>query len=148
MRLLNSDPTPNTLKSLQSNQNRMLRAINGSKISDRISTESMLMKFGLLSVNQLCAKIKLIEIWKSQNNEDYPIKLDPYRPTTSIIHLHDTRVQPNRVFNDSCKLKKSESSFHMDSARLWNASPPEIRLAANISLAKTATHKFCKTLPV
>ena len=40
-RLNESDPTPASLKSLQMTQNRMLRAINGSKISDRISTESM-----------------------------------------------------------------------------------------------------------
>ena len=91
VRLTNSDLTPACLKSLQTNQNRMLRAIIGSKISDRVSTESMLKKFGLLSVSQLCAKIKLIEIWKSLNKEYYPINLDPYRLVTSLSHYHDTR---------------------------------------------------------
>ena len=33
--------------------------INGTKIKDKISSKSMLIKFGLLSVNQLAAKIKL-----------------------------------------------------------------------------------------
>ena len=38
----------------------------------------MLEKFQILSVNQLAAKIKLIETWKSINVEGCPIKLDPY----------------------------------------------------------------------
>ena len=45
------------MKALQVTQNCMLRAINGSKISDKVSTESMLKKFNFLSVNQLAASI-------------------------------------------------------------------------------------------
>ena len=57
----------------------MLRAINCTKIKDKISIKSMLDKFQLLSVSQLAAKIKLIEVWKSINKEDYPIRLDAYK---------------------------------------------------------------------
>ena len=64
------------IKSLQLNQNRMLRAINGTKIKDRISIESMLTKFNLLSVNQLAAQIKLTEVWKASNVENYAITLE------------------------------------------------------------------------
>ena len=62
VRLAESDPTPVLLKSLQVTQNRLLRALNNSRIKDRISVKSMLDKFGLLSVNQLAAKIKLVEV--------------------------------------------------------------------------------------
>ena len=55
------------MKSLQLTQNRMLRALNGSKIKDRVSISSMLTKFKLISVNQLAAQIKLTEVWKSVN---------------------------------------------------------------------------------
>ena len=107
----------------------------------------MLEKFGLLSVNQLAAKIKLIEVWKTLNRPDYPINLEPYKHE-SKRNDHDLRTQLNRVFDDKCKLKKSESSFHIDSARLWNASPLEIRSAININLAKNVIHRFCMSLPV
>ena len=87
---------------------------------------------GLLSVNQLAAKIKLIEVWKTLNRPDYPLKLDPYKPTNQHSG-HDLRIQPNLIFNDSCKLKKSEFSFQVDSAKIWNISPPEIRVAKSLN---------------
>ena len=30
-----------------------------------------------MSVNQLATSIKLVEVWKSTNINDYPIKLEP-----------------------------------------------------------------------
>jgi hypothetical protein len=95
--------------------NRMLRAINGMK--DRVSTKSMLNKFDLLSVNQLEAKIKLIEVWKSINETGFPLTLDSYKPHNTD-QSRNLRQKPNRVFDDMCRLHKSESSFHIDEARL------------------------------
>ena len=137
------------MKSLQLTQNRMLRAINGSKIKDRISISSMLTKFNLLSVNQLAAQIKLTEVWKSQNVPGYPIIMDPYNqgatiPTTTL-HL---RPKPTRTFNDSSRLMVSKYSFIVDSARLWNLAPPEITMAATLNLAKKAILAHVKSLPV
>ena len=66
------------MKSLQVTQNKMLRVLNGTQIKDKISTVSLLEKFGLLSVNQLAAKIKLLKGWKIVNNNDYPLSLEPY----------------------------------------------------------------------
>ena len=71
------DPKPVYMKELQLTQNRLLRALNNSKIKDRISTKSMLDKFDLLSVNQLAAQIKLIEAWKSVYLEGYTIVMEP-----------------------------------------------------------------------
>ena len=67
-----------SMKSLQLTQNRLLRAINNTKVKDKISIKSMLSKFGLLSVNQLAAQIKLTEVWKSIHVENYAITLAPY----------------------------------------------------------------------
>ena len=107
--------TPNETKSangkgLQLTQNRMLRAINGSKNSDKISTESMLAKFKMLSVNQLSAQIKLKEVWKSMNCPNYPIKFEPYNSALAD-GSHTLRMKENRIFNDNCRLQKSRSSF-------------------------------------
>ena len=109
-----TDSTSACLKSLQLTQNTMLRAINGSKIKDKVSTKSMLIKFDLLSVNQLAAKIKLIEVWKSVQKEGYSLSLEPYRPK-STINGHDLRDQKNRTFNYSCKHSKSmQLSYRME----------------------------------
>ena len=45
----------------------MARFLNGTKF--------LLEQANLLSVNQLNAKIKLQEVWKAINIEDYPIKI-------------------------------------------------------------------------
>ena len=60
------DPKPTHMKELQLTQNRLLRALNNSKIKD---------KFNLLSVNQLAARIKLLEVWKAVHVEGYAIVL-------------------------------------------------------------------------
>ena len=137
------------LKSLQLTQNRMLRAINCSKIKDRISIQSMLTKFNLLSVNQLAAQIKLIEVWKSVNMESYAISLDPYKPLRPDQGAaHNLRHQTNRIFNDTSKFRISKLSFSVDAARLWNLAPDPVRLASTIGTAKAAILVHVKTLPI
>ena len=127
------------MKDLQLTQNRLLRVLNSTKIKDKISIRSMLEKFDLLSVNQLAAKIKLIGVWKIFNKPDHPLNLDPYERNKKVLS-HDLRIQPNRIFDDSCKLKKSQMSFHKDAARLWNASTPEIRTDGSLDIAKKAIY--------
>ena len=48
---------------------------------------SLLEKFGLLSVNQPAAKIKLVEVWKSIHKEGNPIRLEPYNPNLMSKNL-------------------------------------------------------------
>ena len=69
--LLN-DVITQEFKDIQKNQNKLLRYLNNTRISDMISTKSILEKFNLLSVNQLNAQIKLCDIWKAVNVTDYP----------------------------------------------------------------------------
>ena len=144
-----SEPEPKTemMKALQLTQNRMLRLLNNCRIKDRISSESILKKFKLLSVNQLAAQIKLNEVWKSINKDGYPIQLDPYNS-----HLNQTgpmlRPQPNRVFNDSSRLHLAESSFTIDAARVWNHSPLDVRSATSLDIAKKRIRLFVKSLPI
>ena len=125
----------------------MLRAINGSKISDKISIESMLAKFNLLSVNRLSAQIKLKEVCKSLNCPNYPTKLDPYNRTL-VDGSHALRTKENIIFNDNCRLQKSKSSFNVDAARLCNAAPQSVRNAATNYEAKRAILDFVKNLPL
>ena len=144
----NADTTRSgPMKSLQLTQNRMLRAINGSRTSDLISTEALLKKFGLLSVNQLAAQIKLIEVWKSINLEGYPLTLDPYTNPDRMVTI-ELRPQTTRTFDDSSKLKISSQSFCIDAARLWNVAPTTIKTATTLTAAKTSILNFVKSLPI
>ena len=147
VRLSNDDPKSENLKALQLTQNRMLRMINNNRIKDMISTKSILEKFGLMSVNQTAASIKLVEVWKSINQEGYPITFEPYNTNLSNQN-HNLRPQSKRVLKDNCRLKKCESSFSIDAARLWNEAPKEITDAPNLGAAKAAVRRFCKTLPL
>ena len=135
------------MKALQQTQNRMLRAINNSKIADWVSVTSMLTKFNLLLVNQLAAQIKLTEVWKSVNIKDYAISLDPYNKAQNPSEM-ELRPKPTRIFDDSARLANSKYSFNVDSARLWNLAPTAITQAQTLSLAKKAILTHVKTLPV
>ena len=53
----------------------MLRFLNNKKISDKISTRSILQKMELLSVNQLIVQIKLGDMWKATHIDNYPTKI-------------------------------------------------------------------------
>ena len=63
-------------KAIQIIQNNLLRSLNGTKVKDMISIDSLLEKFGVLSVNQLNAQVKLAEIWKALHVDDYPLKIE------------------------------------------------------------------------
>ena len=134
-------------KSLQLTQNRMLRVINNSRIKDKISVESMLKKFNLLSVNQLAAQIKLQEVWKSVNIEKYGITLDPYNDLLPLSG-HSLRPKANRTFKDSTRLVLAEHSFTIDAAKLWNAAPISVTSATSLSLAKKSIRLYVLTLPI
>ena len=141
------DKKSSAMKSLQLTQNRMLRAINNSKIRDQVSVTSLLQKFNLLSVNQLAAQIKLTEVWKSVNIEGYPVLMDPYNRTQNSTTI-DLRLQPTRTFDDTARLATSKYSFNVDAARLWNLAPPDITSAQTLAVAKKAILAHAKSLPV
>ena len=147
VRTSESEISGGNMKALQITQNKLLRVLNGTRIKDKISIRSMLTKFELLSVNQLAAKIKLIEVWKTINRANYPLILESYSQS-EILPSHDLRAQSNRIYNDTCRLRKSESSFHKDAARLWNLAPMNIHNAHSLEMAMKAIDKYCNSLPV
>ena len=140
-----------SLKALQLTQNRMLRAINGSRVKDKVNVKSMLDKFNLLSVNQLSAQIKLTEVWKSENVEGYALSFEPYkrpRPNQDLISDLSLRPRANRIYNDIARLQISKHSFNIDAARLWNLAPREITSANSLSAAKAAILIHVKSFPI
>ena len=58
-------------------------------LKDKVPTKKLLDQVGMLSVNQLNARIKLQEIWKATKIEDYPLKI---RLQESTLHTINTRA--------------------------------------------------------
>ena len=54
----------------------MIRMVDNVSFKEHIKSADLLQKYGLLSVNQLAAQIKLLEAWKSVNLENYPIQME------------------------------------------------------------------------
>ena len=46
----------------------------GLDLKDKIKTKSISQLLKMLSINQINAQVKLTEMWKAMNIEDYPIK--------------------------------------------------------------------------
>ena len=115
----------------------------GSKISDKISIESMLAKFNLLSVNRLSAQIKLKEVRKSLNCLNYPTKLATYNRAL-VDGSHALSTKENRIFNNNFRLQKTKSSFNINAARLWNSAPQSVRNAITNYEAKKGYLGLCK----
>ena len=53
----------------------MARFLNNKTLKDRVCTKTLLNNVNMLSVNQLNARIKIQEIWKTQNIKNYPIEI-------------------------------------------------------------------------
>ena len=137
------------MTTLQLTQNNLLRMLNKTKVADKVSISSMLNKFGLLSVNQLAAQIKLTEVWKLINVENCPLNLEPFNPNLNQGELsHNLRPKQTKTFKDTARLRVSKCSFNIDAAKIWNVAPSDIQKATTLSSAKTAIKKFCLTLPV
>ena len=127
------DPQTGQLKKLQKTQNELLRFLNNSKISDKVSTDSILKKLNMCSVNQLNTKIKLTEMWKSVNvpNRNFDIKKtelkDGMRSSRSISN--------GKLIEDGIS-SRATSTFLNYSTRAWNKAPNSIKIVTLFLMPK------------
>ena len=145
MRLSTNDWECMEFKSIQMVQNKLLRALNGTKVKDMISTVSLLEKFGMLAVNQLNVQIKLLEIWKSLNVEKYPLTVQQQSTDHSGMA---TKADQSQRPVEIGKTILTQKSCISDAIRVWNQAPDKIKRCLSISQAKKEIKAFVKTLPV
>ena len=100
-----------------------------------------------ISVNQLAAEIKLTEAWKIMNVPGYPISLEPNNPLRNTGD-RVVRETSTKQWKENAKYKNSRESFYIDTGKLWNSAPMEIKNAENISIAKTKIKTFCRSLVI
>ena len=141
-----SDPSCSDIEAIQKCQNKLLRILNGTRISDQVSTKSMLVKFKMLSVNQLMAQIKLFEMWKSIHVNNYPIHTELLSPNEDGLQ---TRASSSGLHIKEGKVTNlSERTFLNDAIHIWNQSPNEIKECVSLYSAKKAIKSFVATLPI
>ena len=105
----------------------------------------MLTKMKIKSVNQINAKIKLSEMWKSVNIINYPIK-------TNLLSSSDdyaqTRALSNGQLQEVLTTNISQRSFINDEMHIWNKALSNIKLYVTLTSAKMAINTFVLTLPI
>ena len=145
VRTSQTDPTNSNMKSAQTAQNKLLRMLDRVTLKDHITSESLLIKYNLPSVNQLAAEIKLTEAWKTQNINNYPFKLEANNPNRCDGD-RIVRASTTKKWKDMSKSKAASVSISRDCAKLWNNAPADIINAKSLCEAKRLIKKYSRTL--
>ena len=131
--------------SIQKIQNDLMRYLAGCQLKDKVSIRSLLDKLNMVSVNQLNAQIKLLEMWKSLHVEDYPLELKQQETREGMAM---TRAAKKGQPCDLGRTQLTHSTCISDAIKMWNAAPCEIKESKSLYQAKREIKKFAKTLPV
>ena len=94
----------------------------------------------MLSVNQLNAQIRLLEIWKSVNVSDYPLKCAHYNEGTNV---RLTRAQTSGKLIEPGKNNTIKTCIS-DAIRIWNIAPSELKNSKSIYAAKKQSNCLSK----
>ena len=97
VRTANTDTECQDLRAIQLVQNKLLRSLNNTKLSDRVSTAYLLEKFNMLSVNQINAQSKLLEVWKALNVPKYPLKSNSNQKTKKEPERGLTKIKDHVI---------------------------------------------------
>ena len=145
VRTLETDPTQSHLKELQKAQNKLLRLLNNTRLKDMVRTKSIAQELKMLSVNQINAQVKLTEMWKMQNVDNYPIQCEKQvvnneQCTTRAVSRGDLVLKGQTLIN--------QSTFINDASRHWNNAPNSIKRCNSLFSVKSEIKKHVMTLPL
>ena len=122
IRWSNLDTKHGPLMQLQKTQNKLLRFLNNTKISDKISTEQILENLNMCSINQLNAKIKLTEMWKMTHAKLIPPIIKKLEMSNGT---RGSRSVTNGKLMEDGRSDKAKATFINDATRAWNKVPAE-----------------------
>ena len=148
VRLTEEDKKMKNIKATQLAQNKMLRLLDGSRVKDKRRIWDMLEKFGMLSINQTIAQIKLTEAWKANKDDNYPIKLRWTRENAEGTEQQNTSQTTQHTQREGGKTTQAEQSFARDTGKVWNQAPKEIKESKTLGAAKNLIKIYCKMLPI
>ena len=95
----------------------------------------------MMSVNQTQAQIKLVEMWKSKNIDNYPIK-------PSIITVTENGTTTRSATAGLFRQNETPSTFIGDATRIWIQTSTEFKSAKTLKSAKALAKSYAKELPI
>ena len=145
IRISERDPNPTCIDGIKVIYHDLLRLLTSSKRKDHTSIESMLKQIGWLSINQMSSEIRLLEVWKGLNQDNYCLNelIEKAESNTGI-----TRSAGLNKLKTVFKSKLRDNSFVYPSVQLWNSAPPDITTETIESRARKAIRAYVKTLPI
>ena len=93
----------------------------------------------MLSVKQLNAKVKLQEVWKALNLEDYPLKVERQSSDISRVSTRADTIQKPIEIGKTLLVQKTCIS---DAIQLWNKAPSQVTSCTSLSQSKSEIKKF------
>ena len=145
VRMCDNDPTNKDFDNIQKIQNKLVRMLTKTSLTDKVSTASLLKKCNMLSVNQLNGQIKIQEIWKSLNIKDYPIQIMKQTPN---LNGPATRADTEGRLIESGFSCLSQRTCINDAVKIWNKLPLSITGFKTLYQIKKQAKLFAKTLPI
>ena len=112
---------------------------------DKVKIEDLLQKTNNLSVNQIAAQIKLGEMWKAANSDNYPVKMEKVKKRNQGT---STRTNKGEKFKETIRTTLGRGAFVADGPRLWNNAPEKVTQATTLWKAKREIKLYCKSLPI
>ena len=85
------------------------------------------------SVNQLIAQVKLLEIWKATNVENFPLKIE-HREISEGHRI--TRSTNSDYILEQGKSNLTQMSFKSDAIKAWNKAPMAIKASKSLNIAR------------
>ena len=140
LRICPSDSTSENLQRLQKSQNDMLRTLTGQKQSDHARVSDMLMRTGMLSVNQLIAYGMLMDVWKAR---EFRI---PVLGTLLDRQRNDERTLRSDTSNKVSSTR--HEAYSMNVEKLWNMSNEKFKNTNLLKVAKSEARKLASSLPI
>ena len=95
--------------------------------------KAILDKFNILSVNQLNAQIKISDIWKAVNVDNYPTKVI-LRTVNNDSAMTRSIVNGKLVETGKCAL--TQATFINDAIKAWNKSNEDVKQSLTYNVAK------------
>ena len=110
-----------------------------------VSTSSLLQKFGMLSANQMNVQLKLVEVWKAMNVQDYPLKIERQSVQQNGVSTRaDSTGKPIGIG----KSQLTQKSCISNAIHLWNLAPVSVTGSLSLYQAKAEIKKYVRQLPV
>ena len=121
------------------------RLLNGNSLLDKIPTTKIFKDLNIPSVNQINAQTKLLQVWKSQQSETFPIQ---WVRRNEAIQDRRTRASKENLVTEYVGGHTLMATFISDAARVWNLAPESIKNCTSLLMAKKRIKEFSLTLPI